>query len=174
MWWWWLGYFCSVLRDISRRFLWENWWWQVMWISVTFYFACYWCIILLCLYNINATQIHTIILRLLVLKYTEISMKYLFIFIFRTFFRFEAAWDSSLHNSLLMNRSTSSRERIYMTLSAYLEVKTKIQIHCVCSEFLFFCSIIIYFHAAWKLCTACNYNKRFVSYYLWKRCKNSA
>ncbi|KAG8189809.1 hypothetical protein JTE90_026115 [Oedothorax gibbosus] len=41
----------------------------------------------------------------------------------RTFFRFEAAWDSSLHNSVLMNRSTSSKERIYMTLSAYLELE---------------------------------------------------
>ncbi|KAF8794618.1 Kinesin-like protein unc-104 like protein [Argiope bruennichi] len=41
----------------------------------------------------------------------------------RVFFRFEAAWDSSLHNSVLMNRSTPSGERIYMTLSAYLELE---------------------------------------------------
>lgn len=41
----------------------------------------------------------------------------------RTFYRFEAAWDSSLHNSALMNRSTPSGERIYMTLSAYLELE---------------------------------------------------
>ncbi|GIY22170.1 hypothetical protein CDAR_562212 [Caerostris darwini] len=41
----------------------------------------------------------------------------------RVFFRFEAAWDSSLHNSVLMNRCTPSRERIYMTLSAYLELE---------------------------------------------------
>ena len=40
----------------------------------------------------------------------------------RVFFRFEAAWDSSLHNSPLLNRVTSSGERIYLTLSAYLEV----------------------------------------------------
>nr|XP_042903494.1 kinesin-like protein unc-104 isoform X2 [Parasteatoda tepidariorum] len=41
----------------------------------------------------------------------------------RIFYRFEAAWDSSLHNSTLMNRSTPGGERIYMTLSAYLELE---------------------------------------------------
>ena len=41
----------------------------------------------------------------------------------RTMFRFEAAWDSSLHNSLLLNRVTPSGETIYMTISAYLEVR---------------------------------------------------
>uniref|UniRef100_A0A3B4VI79 plus-end-directed kinesin ATPase n=1 Tax=Seriola dumerili TaxID=41447 RepID=A0A3B4VI79_SERDU len=41
----------------------------------------------------------------------------------RTFFRFEAAWDSSMHNSLLLNRVTPYGEKIYMTLSAYLEME---------------------------------------------------
>ena len=41
----------------------------------------------------------------------------------RTMFRFEAAWDSSLHNSLLLNRVTPSGETVYMTISAYLEVR---------------------------------------------------
>ncbi|KAK7144684.1 hypothetical protein R3I94_010946 [Phoxinus phoxinus] len=41
----------------------------------------------------------------------------------RTFFRFDAAWDSSMHNSLLLNRVTPYGEKIYMTLSAYLEMK---------------------------------------------------
>lgn len=40
----------------------------------------------------------------------------------RSFFRFEAAWDSSLHNSTLLNRVTQTGETIYITLSAYLEV----------------------------------------------------
>lgn len=40
----------------------------------------------------------------------------------RSFFRFEAAWDSSLHNSTLLNRVTQAGETIYITLSAYLEV----------------------------------------------------
>ena len=40
----------------------------------------------------------------------------------RIFFRFEAAWDSSLHNSTLVNRITPYGERIYMTISAYLKV----------------------------------------------------
>ncbi|XP_075762885.1 kinesin-like protein KIF1B isoform X19 [Pelodiscus sinensis] len=44
----------------------------------------------------------------------------------RTFYRFEAVWDSSLHNSLLLNRVTPYREKIYMTLSAYLELD-----HCI-------------------------------------------
>ncbi|KAM9298876.1 kinesin-like protein KIF1B isoform 3-T3 [Gastrophryne carolinensis] len=44
----------------------------------------------------------------------------------RTFYRFEAVWDSSLHNSLLLNRVTPYGERIYMTLSAYLELD-----HCI-------------------------------------------
>uniref|UniRef100_A0A672SW95 plus-end-directed kinesin ATPase n=1 Tax=Sinocyclocheilus grahami TaxID=75366 RepID=A0A672SW95_SINGR len=41
----------------------------------------------------------------------------------RIFYRFEAAWDSSMHNSLLLNRVTPYGEKIYMTLSAYLEIE---------------------------------------------------
>lgn len=44
----------------------------------------------------------------------------------RTFYQFEAAWDSSLHNSNLLNRVTQNGETIYVTLSSYLEVSTKI------------------------------------------------
>ncbi|KAM8790097.1 kinesin-like protein KIF1B isoform 10-T10 [Rhynchonycteris naso] len=44
----------------------------------------------------------------------------------RIFYRFEAVWDSSLHNSLLLNRVTPYGEKIYMTLSAYLELD-----HCI-------------------------------------------
>ncbi|XP_056589697.1 kinesin-like protein KIF1B isoform X8 [Triplophysa dalaica] len=44
----------------------------------------------------------------------------------RTFYRFETVWDSSLHNSLLLNRVTPYGEKIYMTLSAYLELD-----HCI-------------------------------------------
>ncbi|XP_058457903.1 kinesin-like protein unc-104 isoform X1 [Malaya genurostris] len=40
----------------------------------------------------------------------------------RSFFRFEAAWDSSLHNSALLNRVTQTGEQIFITLSAYLEL----------------------------------------------------
>ena len=40
----------------------------------------------------------------------------------RTFYQFEAAWDSSLHNSNLLNRVTQNGETIYVTLSSYLEV----------------------------------------------------
>lgn len=41
----------------------------------------------------------------------------------RCMFRFEAAWDSSLHNSALLNRVTSYGEQIFMTISAYLELE---------------------------------------------------
>ncbi|KAL3272424.1 hypothetical protein HHI36_013906 [Cryptolaemus montrouzieri] len=41
----------------------------------------------------------------------------------RIMFRFEAAWDSSLHNSPLLNRVTSQGEQIFMTISAYLELE---------------------------------------------------
>ncbi|XP_077284467.1 kinesin family member unc-104 [Arctopsyche grandis] len=41
----------------------------------------------------------------------------------RAMFRFEAAWDSSLHNSALLNRVTVGGEMIYITLSAYLELE---------------------------------------------------
>ncbi|KAL1498183.1 hypothetical protein ABEB36_009020 [Hypothenemus hampei] len=41
----------------------------------------------------------------------------------RIMFRFEAAWDSSLHNSPLLNRVTSPGEQIFMTISAYLELE---------------------------------------------------
>jgi len=44
--------------------------------------------------------------------------------VFRTFFHFEAAWDSSLHNSALLNRITPYGEKIFMTISAYLEVRS--------------------------------------------------
>ncbi|VDP67268.1 unnamed protein product [Echinostoma caproni] len=41
----------------------------------------------------------------------------------RVFFRFEAAWDSSLHASPLLNRVTPSGQRVYMTMSCYLDVE---------------------------------------------------
>ncbi|CAD5217128.1 unnamed protein product [Bursaphelenchus xylophilus] len=41
----------------------------------------------------------------------------------RVFFQFEAAWDSSLHNSPLLNRVSNYGEYVYMTLSAYMEVE---------------------------------------------------
>jgi kinesin family member 1 len=40
----------------------------------------------------------------------------------RAFYRFEAAWDSSLHNSVLLNRVTPAGEHIYLTMSAYVQL----------------------------------------------------
>uniref|UniRef100_A0AAR2JZS8 plus-end-directed kinesin ATPase n=1 Tax=Pygocentrus nattereri TaxID=42514 RepID=A0AAR2JZS8_PYGNA len=53
----------------------------------------------------------------------------------RTFYRFEAAWDSSMHNSLLLNRVTPYGEKIYMTLSAYLEMENCTQPAVITKDF---------------------------------------
>ncbi|KAJ7993406.1 hypothetical protein DPEC_G00272110 [Dallia pectoralis] len=53
----------------------------------------------------------------------------------RTFYRFEAAWDSSMHNSLLLNRVTPYGEKIYMTVSAYLEMENCTQPTVVTKDF---------------------------------------
>ncbi|KAJ8022149.1 Kinesin-like protein KIF1A [Holothuria leucospilota] len=52
----------------------------------------------------------------------------------RTFFRFEAAWDSSLHNSILLNRVTPYGEAVYLTLSAYLELENCAQSACITKD----------------------------------------
>ncbi|XP_048109369.1 kinesin-like protein KIF1A isoform X22 [Alosa alosa] len=53
----------------------------------------------------------------------------------RTFYRFEAAWDSSMHNSLLLNRVTPYGEKIYMTLSAYVEMENCTQPTVITKDF---------------------------------------
>ncbi|XP_066565238.1 kinesin-like protein KIF1A isoform X4 [Amia ocellicauda] len=53
----------------------------------------------------------------------------------RTFYRFETAWDSSMHNSLLLNRVTPYGEKIYMTLSAYLEMENCTQPTVITKDF---------------------------------------
>ncbi|XP_067850889.1 kinesin-like protein KIF1A isoform X7 [Heptranchias perlo] len=53
----------------------------------------------------------------------------------RTFYRFEAGWDSSMHNSLLLNRVTPYGEKIFMTLSAYLELENCTQPAVVTKDF---------------------------------------
>ncbi|KAK7482513.1 hypothetical protein BaRGS_00026224, partial [Batillaria attramentaria] len=52
----------------------------------------------------------------------------------RVFFQFEAAWDSSLHDSPLLNRVTPHGENVYMTLSAYLEMENCPQPACVTKD----------------------------------------
>ncbi|XP_061097068.1 kinesin-like protein KIF1A [Conger conger] len=53
----------------------------------------------------------------------------------RTFYRFEAAWDSSMHNSLQLNRVTPYGEKIYITLSAYLEMESCTQPTVITKDF---------------------------------------
>jgi kinesin family protein 1 len=45
----------------------------------------------------------------------------------RTFYHFEVAWDSSLHNSLLLNRCTSTGNSVYLTISSYVEIENSFQ-----------------------------------------------
>ncbi|XP_030842584.1 kinesin-like protein KIF1A isoform X13 [Strongylocentrotus purpuratus] len=52
----------------------------------------------------------------------------------RTCFRFEAAWDSSLHNSVLLNRVTPYGEMVYLTLSGYLELENCAQSACITKD----------------------------------------
>ncbi|XP_011485145.1 kinesin-like protein KIF1A isoform X10 [Oryzias latipes] len=53
----------------------------------------------------------------------------------KTFYRFESAWDSSMHNSLLLNRVTPYGEKIYITLSAYLEMENCTQPTVITKDF---------------------------------------
>lgn len=41
----------------------------------------------------------------------------------RTFFHFEVAWDSSLHNSILLNRCTPNGSSVFLTISSYLDIE---------------------------------------------------
>ncbi|XP_063771854.1 kinesin-like protein KIF1A isoform X3 [Pseudophryne corroboree] len=53
----------------------------------------------------------------------------------RTFYHFDVAWDSSMHNSLLLNRVTPYREKIYLTLSAYVEMENCTQPAVITKDF---------------------------------------
>jgi flagellar biosynthesis chaperone FliJ len=48
----------------------------------------------------------------------------------RTYYLFEAAWDSSLHNSALLNRLGGGDDLVYITTSAYIELEKSSQPAC--------------------------------------------
>ncbi|XP_065919048.1 kinesin-like protein KIF1A isoform X2 [Dysidea avara] len=48
----------------------------------------------------------------------------------RIHYQFQATWDSSLHNSKLLNRITPAGEYVFLTLSAYIELKNGSQPAC--------------------------------------------
>lgn len=73
----------------------------------------------------------------------------------RTFYQFEAAWDSSMHNSLLLNRVTPYREKIYITLSAYIEARTLLGVTIHQQSPVF------------PLLLGCSQREPFLSYCLW-------
>lgn len=96
----------------------------------------------------------------------------------RCVFRFEAAWDSSLHNSALLNRVTPYGEHIFLTISAYMEVcqfwvssqlSYRITVSVLISALIL---NFLFLHSAGKLWKACNHYKRLEHGYIWTRCKN--
>ncbi len=52
----------------------------------------------------------------------------------RTFYHFEVAWDSSLHNSLLLNRCTSNENSVYLTITSYLEIENSLQLAMITKD----------------------------------------
>ncbi|XP_043434330.1 kinesin-like protein KIF1A isoform X19 [Prionailurus bengalensis] len=76
----------------------------------------------------------------------------------RTFYQFEAAWDSSMHNSLLLNRVTPYREKIYMTLSAYIEMENCTQPAVITKDFC-----MVFYSRDAKLPASCSIRNLFGS-----------
>uniref|UniRef100_A0A8C7HXY0 plus-end-directed kinesin ATPase n=1 Tax=Oncorhynchus kisutch TaxID=8019 RepID=A0A8C7HXY0_ONCKI len=74
-------------------------------------------------------------LNILSAGYIWVLCNLIFFFTDMTFYRFEAAWDSSMHNSLLLNRVTPYGEKIYITLSAYLEMENCTQPTVITKDF---------------------------------------
>ena len=52
----------------------------------------------------------------------------------KTYFCFEVAWDSSLHNSALLNRVTPAKDWIYITITCYIEVENCLQPACITKD----------------------------------------
>lgn len=83
----------------------------------------------------------------------------------RTFYQFEAAWDSSLHNSNLLNRVSQNGETVYVTLSSYLEVSL-INLTAFCEATMTFLIPV------GELFTACDHYERSEHDNLWARCSH--
>uniref|UniRef100_A0A5S6Q9F7 Kinesin-like protein unc-104 n=1 Tax=Trichuris muris TaxID=70415 RepID=A0A5S6Q9F7_TRIMR len=54
----------------------------------------------------------------------------------KIYFQFEAAWDSSLHNSPLLNRVTAFGEKVYMTISIYMEIENCSQLAVISKDLI--------------------------------------
>ncbi|KRZ73650.1 Kinesin-like protein, partial [Trichinella papuae] len=52
----------------------------------------------------------------------------------RVYYQFEAAWDSSLHNSPLLNRVTPFGEQVFMTVSLYMEIENCTQLAVISKD----------------------------------------
>ncbi|KAM3175408.1 hypothetical protein ACTXT7_008585 [Hymenolepis weldensis] len=52
-----------------------------------------------------------------------------------TFFRFEAAWDSSMHGCILLNRVTPKGHCVYVTMSCYVQLSCCLDPICITKDF---------------------------------------
>ncbi len=52
----------------------------------------------------------------------------------RTYYRFEVAWDSSLHNSQLLNRVTPAKDNIYITITCYIDIENCVEPACITKD----------------------------------------
>lgn len=52
----------------------------------------------------------------------------------RIYYRFEVAWDSSMHNSSLLNRVTQSKDWIYVTITSYIEIDNCLEPACITKD----------------------------------------
>eukprot|EP00108_Taenia_solium_P012138 TsM_000000800 transcript=TsM_000000800 gene=TsM_000000800 len=53
----------------------------------------------------------------------------------RTFYRFEAAWDSSLHGCSFLNRVTPKGHTVYVTMSCYVQLSCSLDPICITKDF---------------------------------------
>ncbi|VDO06238.1 unnamed protein product [Rodentolepis nana] len=53
----------------------------------------------------------------------------------RTFFRFEAAWDSSMHGCSFLNRVTPKGHSVYITMSCYVQLSCCLDPICITKDF---------------------------------------
>lgn len=53
----------------------------------------------------------------------------------RTFYRFEAAWDSSLHGCGFLNRVTPKGHTVYVTMSCYVQLSCSLDPICITKDF---------------------------------------
>ncbi len=52
----------------------------------------------------------------------------------RTYYRLEVAWDSSLHNSQLLNRVTPAKDLVFITITCYIDLDNCVEPVCITKD----------------------------------------